>query len=174
MPRFPADHLIERARKEGYRPVAVACLIFNNRVLFVYDEEHELWQLPQGGIKPGESVRDTLERELSEELYPDLIKNIQSFSYIGTNKVTFPKATQGSRPIATSKGGQTYMRGKRYYFTAVFMKSQKIDIARTEFSRYHWATASQTNEILATIYQHGKRRVTAYAMNKLKARSIIR
>ncbi|MFE6935419.1 NUDIX domain-containing protein [Streptomyces sp. NPDC057699] len=48
-------------------PVALAALWHGGCVLMVHDRYRASWELPGGGIEPGESARETAVRELFEE-----------------------------------------------------------------------------------------------------------
>ncbi|GLT02755.1 RNA pyrophosphohydrolase [Sphingobium jiangsuense] len=64
-----------------YRPCVGMMLVNMDGKVFVgqrLDSEVEAWQMPQGGIDPGEEPRDTALRELGEEtgIAPDLVNII--------------------------------------------------------------------------------------------------
>ncbi|MGH3313614.1 MAG: NUDIX hydrolase [Streptomyces sp.] len=61
--RHPEDARFEDAPL-GY---ALVVLWHGERVLMVYERERECWELPGGGIEPGESPRAAAVRELREE-----------------------------------------------------------------------------------------------------------
>ncbi len=62
------SQLPEHARLED-APMGYALIVLwhEGRVLMVYERERECWELPGGGIEPGESPRAAAVRELWEE-----------------------------------------------------------------------------------------------------------
>lgn len=72
------DHHFRRARRlvpldiidqNGFRPnVGIVICAADGRVFWAKRIGHDAWQFPQGGIHHGESPRDTLYRELYEEV----------------------------------------------------------------------------------------------------------
>jgi len=60
------------------------CVIRDNRLLVLKESDNELYLLPGGRAKPGESGEQALSRELKEELGVDLDTN--SLRHIGTFK----------------------------------------------------------------------------------------
>lgn len=65
----------------GYRPCAGVMLVNHQGLVFVgqrLDGAYEAWQMPQGGIDPGEDALDAAIRELGEEtgIAPDKVELI--------------------------------------------------------------------------------------------------
>lgn len=63
--------LASRGPNQAFRPSVAACVLNpKNEVLLVWHREHHssAWQFPQGGIEPGDTLEQTLRRELKEEL----------------------------------------------------------------------------------------------------------
>ena len=62
-----ADHDI--IDHKGYRRgVGIVIWDGRDRVLLARRSDHRGWQFPQGGVRPGESAREAMYRELKEEL----------------------------------------------------------------------------------------------------------
>lgn len=62
--------------RSGYRPCVGIFLLGSHGKVFVgrrRDTEVEAWQMPQGGIDPGESVQAAARRELREEVGTDRV-----------------------------------------------------------------------------------------------------
>lgn len=51
-----------------HKPVAVAIILKDNKVLLQKRADNGMWALHSGGMKLGETYLDTLKRELKEEL----------------------------------------------------------------------------------------------------------
>lgn len=173
--KIPSLKDLNDDRKTGYRPEAVGCLVNNGKVLFVYKKEHNLWQLPQGGVDPGETLKEALTREMEEELGSDFITNTKKpFTLIGENKITFPPQTQGSRKLQTKSGKPSYMKGKKYYFFAVPTKTRDLNLAKTEFDKAVWMNYKAAKSITKKyIYQKGKKRITLYALQNLREKKFL-
>jgi putative (di)nucleoside polyphosphate hydrolase len=124
----------------GYR-AGVGIILLNDQGLIFAghrrDARRPAWQLPQGGIMPGESPNDAVQRELSEEL--------------GTAKVTmlgrhpdwicydYPDRTMSKR--AVNYRGQCHL----WYLLRFDGRDQDIDVglAHGEFSHFDWLSADQ-------------------------------
>ncbi|HDQ22453.1 MAG TPA: NUDIX hydrolase [Candidatus Uhrbacteria bacterium] len=164
---------IDECRQAGLRPVAVACIIFNNKILMVYKKKYNLWQLPQGGIKNKELPRDALRREIKEELGKSFSLFEDDFFYLGEGKIFFPFKKQGVRNLQTDEGEAVYMKGKKYFFYLVKAVKPEINLAETEFDGYQWVNYEQAKKSAENIYQKGKKRITLKVLNLLKNNSYI-
>lgn len=164
---------MEQIRKQGYRPVVVACFINRQKVLMFYKLKHKLWQLPQGGIEAGETASQALRREMKEELGRDLIKKNDKMIYLGADMVGFPSQTQARRELKTETGGNIRMRGKKYFFVAIQDKLANLDITKTEFDQYRWVDFEAAIKLADKIYQYGKKRITVNALQLLKQKNLI-
>jgi putative (di)nucleoside polyphosphate hydrolase len=120
-----------------YRP-AVAAILKDRRGGILIGERYDIagaWQFPQGGIKPGESRREALARELMEELsLPvtayEVIEEKGPYRYL--------------LPAGQTKHG---FRGQahNYFLLRLQAPKSKIDIhsSRPEFRRTRWIFPEQ-------------------------------
>lgn len=155
----------DEIRKQGLRPVVVACILHDKKVLFVFKRDFNLWQLPQGGIEPFETPREAVKRELNEEL-GSFAENIDyaSFKIIGSDVVEFPKENQGQRDLITREGESIYMKGKKYYLAKMNTTDKNIEINESEFEKYRWVSLEESDNLVRHIYQKGKKRITQKAL----------
>lgn len=163
---------IDECRQAGLRPVAVACIIFNNKILMVYKKKYNLWQLPQGGIKNKELPQDALRREIKEELGKSFLLE-SKFVYLDGGKILFPFKKQDARDLQTDKGADVYMKGKKYFFYLLKAEKPEINLAETEFDGYQWVNYEQAKKLAENVYQKGKKRITLKVLNLLKNNSYI-
>lgn len=166
---------IDEVRQDGLRPQVVGCFLNNKKVLFVYKEEHDLWQIPQGGIDNNEEIEQAFSREMSEELGSLFVKgaDVSELILLGEDQVIFPEAKQGTRELSTDAGDSVFMIGKKYYFVAKGTKSKEVAIDRTEFDDSKWVSYGEGALLAETIYQKGKQRITLAALNFLKEKNLI-
>ena len=165
---------IEQIRKKGLRPQVVACIISDRKLLLVYKERYKLWQLPQGGIEPGETIEAALSREMAEELGESIVKSFEKeIILVGENKVFFPKNKLNSRKLYSATGEEIEMKGKHYFFVAVRTQEKSIKINDTEFDDYLWCSYNEAMKKVDEIYQPGKKRVTEQVVNELKSQRLI-
>ena len=120
-----------------YRPCVGLMVLNREGKIFVgkrIDQSIESWQMPQGGIDPGETPRDTALRELSEE--------------IGTTKVEFLREhpewlTYDLPPQLLGIAWQGRYRGQKLKWFALRFAGNDADInlktAHQEFSDWKWA-----------------------------------
>ncbi|MCL5733817.1 MAG: NUDIX hydrolase [Patescibacteria group bacterium] len=69
-----------------YKPITQAlglCVNDNNEVIIVSDDEGKNWGLPGGTVEPGETIQQTLEREVMEEV--DI--EISEIKFLGLQKI---------------------------------------------------------------------------------------
>lgn len=113
----------------------VAIVVLNSQGLILACHRNDLqgmWQIPQGGIDPGEKTIDAMYRELREE--------------IGTDDVTLIGVL--SEPIRYSWPPELYSRGyhgqEQTYFLVRLNDTAVIDLSSAtvsaEFDRYEWVS----------------------------------
>lgn len=165
---------VDQIRKKGFRPQVVGCFLNNRKLLLVYKKEHDLWQLPQGGIDNRETMEEALVREMAEELGEKFIGlSKENISLISEAKVEFPAHKQDVRNLQTDEGNPITMKGKKYFFLAAISLDTNIDIAETEFDAYKWVSFDEGMMLAKKIYQKGKKRITVNVLKKLKELDLI-
>ena len=116
-----------------YRPCVVA--VFTNSAGEVLVCERSdvdgAWQLPQGGIEPGESALLALYREMREELGCDRFKVIKEAP--GLIKYRFPETLE--KKISKKWIGQSQI-----WFHTVFDENHAPDLSKAdgEFKAFEW------------------------------------
>jgi putative (di)nucleoside polyphosphate hydrolase len=120
-----------------YRPCVGLMVLNRDGKIFVgkrIDQSIESWQMPQGGIDPGETPRETALRELGEE--------------IGTSKVEFLREhpdwlTYDLPPHLIGIAWKGQYRGQKLKWFAVRLVGTDADInlktEHQEFSDWKWA-----------------------------------
>ncbi len=165
---------IDTVRKRGFRPGVVGCFLNGGKLLFLYKREHNLWQLPQGGIENEETIEEAFGREMSEELGEEFIASTGGeIAYVAEDKVEFPRQKQGDRELQTDDGQPMVMKGKKYFFVCAYRLDPNIDIEATEFDDYKWASCGEGMKLAEKIYQKGKQRITIKILKKLKSLELI-
>lgn len=131
------NSLNDSLSKRPYRPCVGIALFNKNGNVFVGEriDTPGAWQMPQGGIDPGEDLEGAAFRELMEE--------------IGTNKAKICEIMDGTvrydlplHLIDTLWNGQ--YRGQEQYWIAMKFTGSDEDIVlngdeRPEFSKWKWA-----------------------------------
>ncbi len=164
---FPNLAEIDQARRSGFRPGVVGCFLNDKKILFLFKEKHNLWQLPQGGIDNKESIEQATRREMREELGKKFTTSMKIHSLIGQNQVEFPDNNKNSRDLVIDAGKKIFMQGKKYFFIAIDIKIPNLNIKETEFDDYSWLDYADALILAKTIYQQGKQRVTLDALKSL-------
>ncbi len=170
----PTLLVIDEIRKEGMRPQVVGCFVYNKKVLFVYSEEYNLWQFPQGGIDNNETIEQAIKREMAEELGHSFMNTVKEGSVcVGKDSLMFPESKQGSRALFTDNGNEVFMLGKTYFFMVLHATTENLTIAETEFDECIWLPYEQAKRLAQNIYQVGKRRITCTALDKIHELDLI-
>lgn len=131
-----------------YRPCAGIMLINRDGQVFVgqrIDTTLEAWQMPQGGIDPGEDAEAAAVRELGEEtgVSPDLVELI----------ATAPEdLTYDLPPELIDKVWKGRYRGQvQRWFLFRFLGQDgdiRIDTAHPEFRAWKWVEPSELPDII--------------------------
>ncbi len=165
---------IDAVRQKGFRPGVVGCFLHDKKILLLYKKEHNLWQLPQGGIENGETIERAFSREMSEELGAEFVKSTGGeIAYVAEDKVEFPLKKQGDRDLQTDDGQPIKMKGKKYFFVCAYRLDPQINIEETEFDDFRWVDFDAGIKLAEKIYQKGKQRITLKILNKLKSLDLI-
>ena len=157
---------INALRKQNIRPGVVGCFFHDKKVLFVYKEKHQLWQLPQGGIDNNEDIHTAFKREMAEELGEEFVSHISSdITTHGVDILRFPDHLHGSRKLVTDEGEEKIMQGKAYFFCRAEVDTENIDVLQGEFDMYEWLDLTKAYQRIDDIYQKGKQKITRNALN---------
>lgn len=153
----------------GWRPNVVFCVTANERILFTFDAKHGLWQLPQGGIEPGENVIEAAAWELSEELGVDFAKQCsKDLRFLFAEKLAFAsKQSVTVNPKDRAKFKQR-INGKVYFCYQVQSRSDEISVEKTEFDKVQWCSSSEAALLAGKIYQRGKKSMTLKVIEALQ------
>jgi putative (di)nucleoside polyphosphate hydrolase len=128
----------EEIRALPYRPCVGVMLLNRAGAIFAgqrHDTPEDAWQMPQGGIDPGETPREAALRELREEVG------------IGAGSVTVLGETEGwltydLPPLLVPKLWQGRFRGQkqRWFLMRFLGRDAEIDIATAhpEFRAWRW------------------------------------
>ena len=150
------------------RPVVVGCFVNEGRILFVYKSKHDLWQLPQGGVKNKEKMPDAFVREMGEELGEDFVKKALEPQFFGEDQLEFPPYLHGSRKLQADDGNEIEMIGKAYLFCQAQTSETDLDITKSEFDDYKWIPIDEARSFAEeNIYQKGKQRMTLKVIDGL-------
>lgn len=166
----PSLKELDEIRNLGFRPEAVGCFLNKKKILFLFNKEYNLWQLPQGGINNRETIEKAIIREMTEELGEEFMKpKSKIFKVIGEDQIEFPLSVQNSKDLKNDKGENIFMRGKKYFFVVIESDTTDLNIDETEFDDHRWVNFNGAVELASKIYQRGKRRVTISVLNTLKS-----
>lgn len=171
----PTLEELDKDRVEGLRPSVVGCFLNSGKILFVYQKNHKLWQLPQGGVDNGESIVQAFKREMAEELGENFVKQT-SFkpTLLSVDKIEFPPDKQGLRDMQTDAGVDVVMKGKKYYFLyATSSSSNLIFPSDEEYNDFKWVSFDEAIELSKSSSQGGKLRITTAALEALKTKNLL-
>ncbi len=171
--QFPSLEEIDQIRMSGYRPQIVGCFLNDKKILFLFKEEYNLWQLPQGGIDNQESIEQATLREMTEELGEKFAASMKINSLLGQNQIEFPDEAKNSRNLKTDNSEEIFMKGKKYFFIAVDTDVADLNIKETEFDDFKWLNFEDAIGLANTIYQLGKQRITIDVLKTLHSSGLL-
>ena len=133
----------EPVAKREYRPGVGIILMNSAHLVWVgrrFGVTSEAWQMPQGGIDPGESAEAAAGRELAEEtgVAPGLAEIVAVSS--GWHQYDVP-----AELMTTAWGGRYRGQRQKWYVMRFLGADTDIDIAtdEPEFSEWRWCEAAQ-------------------------------
>lgn len=148
-----------------YRPCAGVMLLNQDGRVFVgqrLDSTLEAWQMPQGGIDPGENPRDTAVRELGEEtgIAPDLLEFVAE----ATDELLYDLPEE---MIGRVWGGRYRGQRQRWFLFRFTGRDTDVNIATAhpEFRAWRWADPAD----LPTMIVPFKRRLYEQVLDAFSA-----
>jgi len=120
-----------------FRP-NVAALILDAKGRLLICERHNCpgaWQFPQGGVDPGETLRDALHREVREEVGL-LPKHYKVLAQRDGYRYLYPPDVRSKKLRKHGNHGQE----QTYYLCQLKPKAPEVDVHQDpqEFSDYRW------------------------------------
>ncbi|SMF72920.1 RNA pyrophosphohydrolase [Pseudobacteriovorax antillogorgiicola] len=122
----------------NYRDCVVAVIVGENGLVFAgeRDDRAGVWQLPQGGIDPGESPKEALLRELREEIGTDRVRVVRE----GQDWIHYDFPEDLEAPIAKKFRGQ-----RQKWFLLEFLQDAEPSIEKSdkEFASLSWKNPAE-------------------------------
>jgi len=173
MLKNPSLEELDQIRNQGFRPQVVGCFLCKKKILFLFKEKYNLWQLPQGGIDNQENIKQAVIREMTEELGENFINNNINedikLEITNQEKIEFPNKTKGSRELYNDQGDKIFMEGKIYFFVIIKINNFNLNIQETEFDDHKWLTIEESFNLVNRIHQKGKKRITLNFLKVLES-----
>lgn len=170
---------INKVKNEGYRPCAMAALIYNKKIALFNTKKYPGYYLLQGGIEPFEMPIEAIEREVVEEL-----------GYSFYSKCKFPpnlskylfednmESKNIKDRILLSSGESMKARGKHYFVYALDISSggdiptiSPADYSfvgtSVEYQQCKWCGADDARRLLSTNTNLVKRAMSLRAVDEI-------
>ena len=153
----------QQASALGYRPCVGVMLVNYSGEVFVGrridTKEGDFWQMPQGGIDPGEDPRDALFRELWEET------GVVSDKVAVIGQTAEPLRYDLPEELMGKLWGGQYRGQEQEWFLARFDGSEEdinLEAHETpEFCEYRWVPASTVADLIVPFKKRVYRSVVA-------------
>lgn len=164
---------LDSLRRQGFRPTVVGCFLKDKKILLGYQQKHDLWQLPQGGVDNKETIESALFREMSEELAVPIYADKKDVHFLGSDQIEFPPEKHAAKQLATDEGKPVTMKGKHYFFFTLNLPNLEIKHSNFEYDRLQWFPFDQAVDTLKKTVRGGKLRITLTILETLHHRGLI-
>jgi putative (di)nucleoside polyphosphate hydrolase len=148
----------------GYRNGVGVVLLNANNLVFAgrrRDERPFPWQMPQGGLQPGELAVEAVIREVREELGTDLVTIIDEL----------PRLLRYDYPAPSVSKRSKLFRGQQHrWFLLRFHGTDdniRIDTKHPEFAEWRWMEPDALVQAVVPFKQQVYREVFAYFANQI-------
>lgn len=124
----------------------VCCILFKKSkylIVQLVDWNDKWWKFPQGGIDKGETIEETIKRELFEELHITNFRIVKKFKF--KNKYDWPEHVIIRNNSRWRGQDQTFCKVE---FTG---KNSEIKLDPTEVKKYKWVSKEKLLEIISSI-----------------------
>ncbi|MFZ5424515.1 MAG: NUDIX hydrolase [Patescibacteria group bacterium] len=161
-------------RKQGFRPVVVAAIVKNYKILMFYHKKYSVWMLPQGGISSGELPQEALQRELSEEINYTFVENLRfPAKLFHEHRLKFPRHQHGSRTLFDDSGVYYEMKGKHYLFH-VLEAIAPVNTLAEEFDDAAWLGYENARNLVLEMPQKNKKDIILKLLDMLVSANYIK
>ncbi|OGC36592.1 hypothetical protein A2311_00245 [candidate division WOR-1 bacterium RIFOXYB2_FULL_48_7] len=163
-------------RSLGFRPGVVVCIINpESKVLLGLKKEHQVWEIPQGGIETQDkTLAHAVKREISEELGKEFAEAlfVPEDCLLDEDKIIFPAQGLSGEKLKVGEK-EIMMIGKKYYFCATALTKEVLP-ENLEYSEFKWVSFDEGMEIVEKLEQKGKKRILRKLFNLLKKNGFIK
>lgn len=127
-----------------YRKSIYGLIIEEEKLLMVHKVNSNMWDLPGGGIDPGETLHEAITRELQEEL------NIRDFDILHISETTNKYDWPDSEIEKNFKKNGINQRGQEQHFAIIKLKQRgkAIQLQEEELKTYKWVPLSKLKEYI--------------------------
>ena len=146
-----------------YRPCVGIALFNKDGHVFVGERINTpgAWQMPQGGIDPGEDIKQAALRELKEEIGTDNAEIIK----IANEKITYDLPNELQEKLWNGQ----YRGQEQIWIAAKFLGTDKDIVLdadpRPEFSNWQWVPLEKTIDLIVPFKQDTYRKVIKFFAN---------
>jgi hypothetical protein len=179
------NRYIDELKQIGYRPTLVGALVKNKRVALFENNEYKGFEFIQGGFEHGENPKETLEREIIEELgywfHHDCNFSSLEMIYLFEDKMNMK--VKGK--LQTSTKEEFSAKGKHYVVFAAVLDNGSIDFPQISPEDYsftgtsvklhqcRWVDAKTAHKLLSKISNPKKREMASKTIDLLLRKELI-
>ena len=158
-------------RQENYRPQIGIFPIADKKLLLVHYRKYDQWGIIQGGIENNENIKQSIYRELNEEVGPKFsfyIKN-DNFQFLNEFRVSVPKEEYINHPDLSKRN----IIGKHFFNYSIELTKQCTNISNKEFDKLIWCKYTTALKLIGDCGGDGKKEMIYKCVNILKDNNVI-